>query len=73
MFYDLSCLLGECATYLSSGVPTCPKETSHNNVILSVKLFEDIKTDYDDASGKKKRKNVIIKHLQTKQFLPLFQ
>ena len=74
MFHDLSCLLGECATYLSRGARTCPKELFENNVILSMKLFKDIETSYvDDAGGKKRLKDVIMKHLQTKQFLPMFQ
>lgn len=74
MFHDLSCLLGECATCLSRGARTCPKEISDNNVILSVKLFEDIETGHiDDTGGKKKRKDVVIKHLHSKQFLPMFQ
>ena len=54
-------------------MPTCPREESTTECVVTVKLFEDVEVGYTDAGKKKKRKVLSFKKINSKELLVLFR
>ena len=73
-FHAKSCLLGDCKECGPSKLKLCPNEVCNDDFVISVKIFEDIKTENCDEEGnKKKRQDLILKSLKLKDFISSFQ
>ena len=74
MFHYRPCLIGECKKCGTKKLHLCMKEVSTNNFQVTIKVFEDIATaNTDEESRVKKEKDVVTKHMGSKDFIVLLK
>ncbi len=72
-YHAKKCYLGECSQCGVRKLTFCPSETAMDSKEVAVKVFMDIRTgQVDEGGSEKKRKDLLLRRMQSVAFLDLF-